>query len=337
MGKRVQKSGGVEKEVFESTVISTFAGIGGSSLGYRMAGFRELLAIDFDDYCEEVFRLNFPDVPFWNKDITEVSGKEIMDFCKIGRGDLDVFDGSPPCQGFSTAGNRKVLDPRNNLFVDFVRLVDELRPKVFIMENVSGQVKGRMKGIFLEIMRRMKETGYNVKAKLMNAKYYGVPQSRERIFYIGVRPDVGGPVFPEPSKKIVAVKDVILNIKSNDLTGTNPPGYILKYLLLMKQGEGADKYHSNGSLFNSRRIRLNMPSNTVIKTAGLYHPVEDRLLSIMEVKRICSFPDNFELVGDFNKRWGGLGNAVMPLQMKAIAGALHDRVLKPYYDKIDRK
>ena len=90
-------------------------------------------------------------------------------------GELDVLDGSPPCQGFSTAGRRNMEDGRNQLFKEYVRLLRGLRPKVLVMENVSGMVKGKMKLIFAEIMRELKASGYTVSARLMNAMYYGVP------------------------------------------------------------------------------------------------------------------------------------------------------------------
>lgn len=174
----------------EPTLISTFAGCGGSSLGYKLAGYKELLAIDFEKNAVETFALNFPEVPVWQKDITKVTGKEILEFCKIKKGELDLFDGSPPCQGFSTAGKRKLTDTRNDLFKDFVRLIIDLQPKVFVMENVSGMMKGGYKGKFNEIVQTLKDTGYNVKVKLMNAMWYEVPQSRERLIFIGIKKDL---------------------------------------------------------------------------------------------------------------------------------------------------
>ena len=119
------------------TVISTFAGAGGSSLGYSMAGFRELLAVEWDDNAVETFKLNFPDVPVYQGDIAKLSVDEVLRITELKIGELDVFDGSPPCQGFSTAGKRQLDDPRNQLFREYVRLLRGLRPKVFIMENVS--------------------------------------------------------------------------------------------------------------------------------------------------------------------------------------------------------
>jgi len=172
------------------TLISLFAGCGGSSLGYSMAGYRELLAVEWDDHAVATFRLNFPDVPVYHGDIAKLSVDECLRLAGIGPEELDVLDGSPPCQGFSTAGKRKMDDGRNQLFREYVRLLRGLRPKVLVMENVSGMVKGKMKLIFAEILRELKESGYHVSARLMNAMYYGVPQSRQRMIFIGGREDL---------------------------------------------------------------------------------------------------------------------------------------------------
>ena len=172
------------------TVISLFAGCGGSSLGYSMAGYRELLAVEWDDHAVATFKLNFPDVPVYHGDIAKLSVEECLRLAGIGPGELDVLDGSPPCQGFSTAGKRRMDDGRNTLFLEYVRLLRGLRPKVLIMENVSGMVQGKMKLIFAEILKELKESGYHVSARLMNAMYYGVPQSRQRMIFVGVREDI---------------------------------------------------------------------------------------------------------------------------------------------------
>jgi DNA (cytosine-5)-methyltransferase 1 len=317
------------------TVISTFAGCGGSSLGYRNAGFKELLAIDYNENCVKTFKKNFPNVPIWKKDVRKITSKEILEFCKIDKNDLDILDGSPPCQGFSTAGNRKVADLRNTLFLDFIKLINGLQPKVFIMENVSGQIFGNMKGMFKEILISLKNTGYNVKAKLMDTKYYEIPQSRKRIFYIGVRSDLNiAPSFPKPNNKMFAVKAALKNIKNNDLSQSRPVTKPIKKILpFLKFGETAGKYHPKGSYFNTSRCYFNRPSRTVTKTMGLVHPLEDRYLTIQEVKRLCSFPDDFEVVGAVTAQWAQLGNAVMPKQMQAIAETVSSDILDKYYGK----
>lgn len=280
------------------TIISLFAGTGGSSLGYRWAGYHELLAIDFDDHAVECFKLNFPDVPIWKRSVTDVGGQEILDFCKIKQGELEVLDGSPPCQGFSTAGKREVTDPRNDLFKHYIRLINEIKPKAFVMENVSGMAKGRMKGRFIEIIKELKGTGYNVKAKQMNAVNYGVPQSRERIIFIGS--STREPTFPPPTNKGKTI------------------GELFPYLT----------GHGNGQ-FDMKIKNTNTVAYTLTKTASMEFMENDkkRLPTINEALTLCSFPSDWKMNGTFIKKWARLGNAVMPRFMQAIAEHLKKEMM----------
>ena len=314
------------------TVISTFAGCGGSSLGYKWAGFKELLAIDFDKNAVETFRLNFPEVPIWEKDICKVTSEEILEFCQIKKGELDILDGSPPCQGFSTSGKRKVNDARNSLFKEYVRLIEGLQPKVFVMENVSGMIKGTMKGIFIEIMATLKSLGYEVKCKLMNAKYYEVPQSRERVIFIGVRKDLNKiPSYPEPSKKLITFGESTKEINGNIM----PPPLskcFKEFVPKMRQGQCIADFLKNKH-FQTQRIYNNKPCPTITKIIGgigfgsLIHPFENRVLSEKELLRVCSFPDNFILIGKYQDKKARLGNSVMPKFMYHIAKYIKDNIL----------
>jgi len=312
--------------VSKPTVISLFAGCGGSSLGYKWAGFKELLAIDFDQNAVDTFRLNFPEVPCWQRDIREVMGQEILDFCKIKKGELDLLDASPPCQGFSTAGKRKVTDPRNDLFREFVRLIKELGPKVFVMENVSGLVKGPMRGIFNDILRELRGCGYQVKCKLMNAKWYGVPQSRPRIIFIGIRDDLDGEITFPIQKNIIPLRDVLKDVPISE--SVYPQGKAAIYAARIKPwkdgGDVTGREFGRETFFNLKRLAWNYPARTITKTirpaqCGLLHPDENRFLTIMELKRISTFPDEFQFLGTFRDQWARIGNAVMPKFMEAIA------------------
>lgn len=283
------------------TVISTFTGCGGSSLGYKWAGFEELLAIDFDKNAVETFRLNFPEVPIWQRDICSVTAQEILEFCNIKVGELDVLDGSPPCQGFSTAGKRKVNDSRNDLFKEYVRLIKDLQPKVFIMENVSGMIKGIMKGKFNEILLTLKSLNYQVKCKLLNTMWYEVPQSRERLFFIGVRNDLNKqPEFPVPMKSYITVRDILPII---------------------------DKHHRGQ--FDKKKKQTNCPAYTITKTSSMRfikNGIEVKP-SISELKKISSFPDEYKFIGKFQEQWARIGNAVMPKQMYHIARCIKEKIL----------
>ncbi len=329
------------------TVISTFAGTGGSSLGYKWAGFKELLAVDFDPHAVECFRLNFPEVTMWHRDIKSVSAQEIFDFCKINEGELDIFDGSPPCQGFSTAGKRQVSDDRNDLFREYVRLIDELKPKVLVMENVTGMIKGVMKGKFKEILGILKALPYQVKCKQMNAKYYGVPQSRERLIFIGVRNDLGiEPSYPVPGRKLITFKDACY-----DLRGTRENDRVLPDILKKIAKHQPDKWGTDYNIF--KKIKGNMGSSISLKWAswnkvcgtvskseisitGIVHPDRERYISIDEAKRLCSFPDDWKFP-DRKIGIARLGNAVMPKFMQAIAENIKVNILDKHYSQTAEK
>lgn len=172
------------------TAVDTFSGTGGSSLGLELAGFRELLAVEFDDHAAESFRLNFSDTRLFHGDIKDLTVRQALTLTGLREGELDLFTGSPPCQGFSTSGQRKLNDDRNSLFLEYARLLEGFKPKCFVMENVTGMVKGHMKIIAAEIFKTLKSKGYRVKGQILNAKHYGVAQSRERVILVGVREDL---------------------------------------------------------------------------------------------------------------------------------------------------
>lgn len=318
------------------TVISTFAGGGGSSLGYSMAGYRELLAVEWDDNAVATFRLNFPEIPVYHGDIAKLSVEECLKLAGIEPGELDLLDGSPPCQGFSTAGKRILDDPRNQLFREYVRLLRGLKPKVFLMENVSGMVKGKMKLVFAEIMRELKASGYRVSARLMNAMYFNVPQSRQRMIFIGVREDLGiepshpkGESRPTPGRVIEGAgqeglngKYLLLNGKTSKLIKLLKPGQGLEQLYEHIHGKGKKAY------FAFSRLHPDRPSRTIAKdSAGLFHYTEDRTLSIGEYKRIASFPDDYQFIGSFTTALQRIGNSVPPLFIRSIAAHIQQEIL----------
>ena len=306
------------------TVISTFAGAGGSSLGYSMAGYRELLAVEWDNNAVETFKLNFPGVPVYHGDIAKLSVEQCMALAGLTEpGQLDVFDGSPPCQGFSTAGKRDFNDDRNQLFREYVRLLRGLQPKVFVMENVSGMVKGKMKLIFADIMRELKASGYVVSARLLNAMWFGVPQSRERMIFIGVREDLGiVPSHPKAESRPVVVKQALEGIEN--LAGPMPsPGTkIAECCQNMRQGTTASDFYRKNWGFNLYRLDWNKPSPTFTKrggACGLIHPALPRKCIKAEYQAVMSFARQYRFVGADDNARERLGNSVPPLFMRAIA------------------
>jgi DNA (cytosine-5)-methyltransferase 1 len=204
------------------TAASTFSGCGGSSLGYRMAGFRILYANEFIPAAQDSYRANAADYTFLDtRDIRTVQPHDILEKIGLAPGELDLFDGSPPCASFSTAGKReagwgkvkKYSDSEqrtDDLFFEFARLLRGLQPKTFVAENVSGLVKGTAKGYFLEILRELKSCGYKVGCKVLDAQWLGVPQARQRTIFVGVRNDLSAePSHPAPLPYRYTIKDAL--------------------------------------------------------------------------------------------------------------------------------
>ena len=306
------------REANAPTVISTFAGCGGSSLGYHMAGFRELLAVEWEQNAADTFRLNFPHVPLYHGDIAKLSVDECLRLAGVKPGELTVFDGSPPCQGFSTSGKRELGDARNQLFREYCRLLEGLRPRAFVMENVSGMVKGNFKIVFAEILRALKRCGYRVKARLLNAMFYGVPQSRERMIFIGVREDLGiEPSHPAGWSEPVVLRGALSGVPDD---GPEARQSLRAALQRMPQGanNGGGKYLSH--TFGLTRAAWDSVCPTLVKEPKrMGHPSGMRFLSVGAAKRVGSFPDPFRLLGKYEFQWNRIGNGVPPLLMRSIA------------------
>lgn len=241
------------------TVATTFAGAGGSSFGYRLAGYRVVWANEFVPMAQQSYRANMrKETVLDGRDIKEIAPKEILDATGLKVGELDIFDGSPPCQAFSTAGKRErgwgtereyehgAKQKNEDLFFEYIRIRDGLQPRAFIAENVSGLIKGSAKGYFIEILRELKR-GYRVEARLLDAQWLGVPQARQRIIFVGVRDDLGlEPAFPTPLPYRYSVRDAIPWIgRATHDTGGQPQ-------------------YSGGDI-------TNRPSVTVMSQAGAHH------------------------------------------------------------------
>ncbi|MEB3829186.1 DNA cytosine methyltransferase [Phormidium sp. CCY1219] len=172
--------------------VDLFAGAGGMTLGFEQAGFDVLAAVEVDPVHCAIHCYNFPLWKVFCKSVEEMTGGEIRDKSSIGDRAIDVVFGGPPCQGFSTIGKRAEDDPRNSLVFHFIRLVGELQPKFFVMENVRGMTLGKHQEFLGEIIDKFQYYGYTVTLpyKILNAAHYGVPQNRERLFLIGGRQEL---------------------------------------------------------------------------------------------------------------------------------------------------
>ena len=201
------------KDVFDAsaqkkfTVISTFAGGGGSSTGYRLAGGDILLINEFVEAAIETYSANFPDTKVLVDDIKNYSSQDFLDMAGIKKGELDILDGSPPCSAFSLSApathrqekgwdkQKKYSDDKmqvaiEDLFYEFIRIAEGIQPKVIVAENVKGITIGRAIEKLNVFINEFEKIGYNVTYKVLNAADYGVPQGRERTIFICVRNDV---------------------------------------------------------------------------------------------------------------------------------------------------
>ncbi len=279
-------------------VISTFAGCGGSSLGYKWAGGKVLAAVEWDDNAVATYKLNHHGASVLHRDIATVTAEELLELTGLKQCELDIFDGSPPCQGFSTAGKRQIDDPRNSLFKEYVRLLRGLQPKVFVMENVSGMVKGHMKHVFAIAMRELKASGYQVKCQLMNAMYFGVPQSRERVIFIGVRNDLG----IEPSHPVAQSEPI-----------------------------GCVRLDEHPAVYSERRYgdTLETPGQPIGTVTKIGRKFWTKTLEFghLSYSVNTSFPRSFQFVGTLNDRKARVGNTVPPLFMAAIAEHIYTHIL----------
>jgi DNA (cytosine-5)-methyltransferase 1 len=179
--------------------VDLFAGAGGMTLGFEQAGFDVLAAVELDPIHASVHEYNFP---FWTticRSVSETSAQEIRELSAIGDRDIDVVFGGPPCQGFSLMGKRDLRDDRNALVFNFLRLVLDLQPKYFVMENVRGMTIGEHRQVLEAVMREFERHGYQVKQnpQVLNAAHYGVPQNRQRLFLLGCRQGLTLPHYPE--------------------------------------------------------------------------------------------------------------------------------------------
>ena len=347
------------------TVVSTFAGGGGSSTGYRLAGGKILCVNEFVQEAITTYKENYPSTPILPDDIKKLTAE---DFNKYG--DIDIFDGSPPCSAFSVSGamvqgshskgwgqtktysDGKKVENIEDLFFEFLRIAKDLKPKVIVAENVKGLTIGEAKNYLFKIVNTFEEIGYDVSYKVLNSVHYGVGQTRQRTIFIAVREDVTEAIgltfmniqslFPQESNEVVTLEDCLTGIEVDrkeadtlieKFEGTSHHETWLDMPDDPKKVETGGDYHPKGHFFNMKKCSRFKPSPTITAHAGAMHWHEPRTFTIKEVKRIMSLPDDFKLTGSFNKQAERCGRMVPPLMMKAIAESIYEKVLKPYYKK----
>jgi DNA (cytosine-5)-methyltransferase 1 len=275
-----------------------------------------------------VFGLNFPGVPIWHGDIADLSVQKALDMARVQPGELTVFDGSPPCQGFSTAGKRHLHDPRNQLFMEFVRLVDGLQPQAFVMENVRGMVIGKMRAVFNEAQAALEGCGYKVTAGIVNMALLGVPQARQRLIVLGVRNDLGiKPSLPKPVVERRTVDDAFRLLCKAGRPHSNLGLHTKKHTIMrqLAAGQSGSKVLEGkglkGNFYGVGRLHQAKPAFTITSdNQPIGHPQMPRLCTDTELCRLCSFPDDYNWADSSVKQIRArIGNSVPPLGMFHIA------------------
>lgn len=323
----------VEKNGFK--VFSCFCCGGGSTMGYKLAGFEVLGGVDIDKQMARIYKKNHKPKYFFNMGVQDF--KNLPDE-EIPRElfDLDILDGSPPCSSFSLAGHREkkwgvekkfregqaeqVLD---TLFFDFIDLAKRLQPKVIVAENVKGMISGKAKGYVKEVFKEFKEAGYSVQLFLLNGATMGVPQKRERIFFIANRLDKK--VNLDFNQKLItigeATKDLIIPEDEKKLISEKMQFYWSR----IKKGESFSKAHPKGHFFNQIRANDNDAVATVVSSVKPYHWAEPRYFHDKEIIRAQSFPDDYNFL-DASVIYV-CGMSVPPFMTKGVSSEIAKQLL----------
>lgn len=329
-------------------VISLFSGCGGLDLGFEQAGFEVPVANEFDSTIYETFKVNHPNTHLVEGDIRKVNREDIEPYIS---GDVDGIIGGPPCQSWSEAGAlRGIEDDRGQLFFDYIRILNEFKPKFFLAENVSGMLANRHNEAVKNIFKLFEDAGYQVSMTLVNAKDYGVAEERKRVFYIGFRQDLNiNFTFPRGSTtddhKKLTLRDIIWDlqytavpageknrhnpdaINNNEyFTGAFSPIFMSRNRV-KSWDEQAYTVQASG-----RQCQLHPQAPKMVKVdKNLYQFVEGkehlyRRMTIREVARVQGFPDDFKYIyTNTNNAYKMIGNAV-PVNLAyeiAVAIKLH--------------
>jgi len=314
-------------------VVSFFAGAGGLDLGFERAGFNVVWANEYDKDIWETYEKNHPQTILDKRSIVDISSHDVPS--------CDGIIGGPPCQSWSEAGAlRGIDDKRGQLFFDFIRILRDKNPKFFLAENVSGMLLPRHRSALENIKEMFSDSGYDLSFKLLNASDYGVPQDRKRVFFVGIRKDLGFKFeFPKPYPKKVSLEDSIYDLKDSAIPCINKT-----------KTNGLDchlpnhEYMTGGfsSMFMSRnRVRSWDEQSFTIQAGGRHAPIHPqapkmilvekdkrifepgkenlyRRLSLRECARVQTFPDNFVFYYDnISAGYKMVGNAV-PVNLSEV-------------------
>jgi DNA (cytosine-5)-methyltransferase 1 len=345
-------------------VLSIFSGGGGIDLGFRQAGYQICFSTDFWKPACDTLENNHIGLAVKCCDIRDVD--YASELAKVGLTfeDIDVLVGGPPCPAYSksrfyrTEKKRALEDENSFTLYEYFRALKEIRPKVFLFENVFGFVYKPHREAFDLLKKWSEELGFEISYRVVNAANYGVPQIRERFICVGVRRDFGSKfVFPDethisPKKNdgsekkpwvtcgdvlsdldvdLPEDKDMAAGSKHHDLLKLIPPGD--NYLYFTAKRGYPNPLFEWRSRYWSFLLKLSpeKPSWTIqasfSNNMGPFH-WKSRFLRISEIKRIQTFCDDYEFSGDFRDQWRQIGNAMPPLLVKQIAEAIRQQFFR---------
>ena len=311
------------------TNVELFAGAGGLALGLEQAGFDNLLSNDFDKDACETLRINRPNWQVYCEPIEDLANRNLLELLNLQEGELDLLSGGYPCQSFSYAGKRLGLDDvRGTMFYYYAKVLEQLKPKMFLAENVKGLVSHDGGKTLATMINVFEEIGYKVQYKVLNAWDYGVAEKRERIVIIGIRNDLNVEFkYPEPHDYKPVLRDVLQNVPASEgasypqskkeVFDLVPPGGCWRDLpddvarAYMKGSYGL----GGGKTGMARRISWDEPSLTILcspcmKQTDRCHPDDTRPFTVRESARIQSFPDEWKFHGSMINKYKQIGNAV---------------------------
>jgi len=343
--------------MIDTRAISLFSGAMGLDIGLMQAGIKIEIGQDFDAYCVQTMIANGHKGILG--DIRDISPESLLRETNMKAGEPFLVCGGPPCQPFSTAGKRLgINDPRGSLFRDFVRMIDVIRPRFFVMENVKGLMSALLKDadgkntetkVLDIILDEFRKLNYKTVYGVLDAVNYGVPQFRERFVLIGSR-DNEDIFLPVPTHFHVhqnsnyrwrTLGDTIRNLENVEGECGAFSESRLKYLKMIPEGGNwknlpeeimqeamGGAFHSGGGKVGFyRRLSYSQPSPTVVtspvqKATMMCHPTKDRPLSVAEYARIQQFPDDWNFMGNMSSKYKQIGNAVPIGLAKAIGEML---------------
>lgn len=311
-------------------VLELFAGAGGLALGMEEAGFNDVGLVEIDHNACDTLRKNRPNWNVIEEDITKITSSENGIYDYIPKGvEIDLLSGGYPCQTFSYAGKKMGLgDTRGTLFYHYAKIMEQVKPKMFLVENVKG-LTTHDKGKTLETMVNVFEgLGYRTTYRVLNAWDYGVAEKRQRMILVGVRKDLEVTYqYPKPHEYKPVLKDILKDVP--DSVGQSYSDAKKKVLDLVPAGGywrdlpeqvakdymGKSYYSGGGRTGMARRLSWDEPSLTLTtspsqKQTERCHPDETRPFTVREYARIQSFPDNWEFCGGIGAQYMQIGNAV---------------------------